>query len=735
MFLRPALRPNRIEEKKDQDYHVRYGRWCIGSYDFYQHSSFIEKYMVNTAFYKGNQWIFEQDLDSFFLDESGSVRNRIQVVHNIVKPFVEYYRGSLVRMDISAEAFPISRQTDKNREDRLNFLKGLAIVAQNDAQFREYVRAQGIPIESTIDETLALYQENSYDRNTEIVDLLIRYVSEIRNDKDYIKNVVGEDVIFSGLGVVQSYEMFGEQIWKPISVKNFMWDKAARRKDLKDAEYMGHFDIASAVEIMERHPNLSYDTRKAIEATAMTTQPFMHNMLALPGFDYSGRVPVYQMYWRDVDIDTYCAVRDEFDNPVLVKMDSPYYDKDKLISRNDLKLLAKENRWIEEKLKFNQKMKVPVDICRGIEFIPAEFNYSGGDIVLHYGELPYQTKYSYSREFIDWPYVCGTFAMIDGEVMSPLDALISPQRLLNRTLSIAESHLNNSRPSGMIIDRDSISTEDGEQEVHSNMNKGNPIFLNAQRQLNNAVGTYQGGITQGTITLFDIASRMKGIANDIVGSGEALTGGGGAYRVAVGAAQQNLTQGTIMQEPFFYCISNIIIQMFNNIANVGKRIYSGNGRGAYFALGGMYKELKITAEMELEEFRTKIRRIDSFYEDRDNADAMLMQFLQLGLIDQETFAGLLHRSTTAQVVSTLRKNTAAMILAKEKQAEEEKRMTDITNQQSILASQAADADMEAQMAMKGMEAANKSNEAIQKAAISADAQLEAAAMRNNKNKS
>ena len=62
----------------------------------------------------------KKDLDPFLMDESGDVRNRIRWIQNIIKPFVDFYRGSSIRMDMNAEIISMSRESKGRREDALD---------------------------------------------------------------------------------------------------------------------------------------------------------------------------------------------------------------------------------------------------------------------------------------------------------------------------------------------------------------------------------------------------------------------------------------------------------------------------------------------------------------------------------------------------------------------------------------------------------------------------------------
>jgi len=128
LFLNdPIDRPNRLEDKKDLGYHARYARYCLYSSNLENYRTFLIKSATNRAFYKGLQWIFDEDLDAFLMDESGEVRNRIKFVQNIVKPYVEYYRGSAIRMDISATAMSSSHRRSQYFNGDLPALKSSTV--------------------------------------------------------------------------------------------------------------------------------------------------------------------------------------------------------------------------------------------------------------------------------------------------------------------------------------------------------------------------------------------------------------------------------------------------------------------------------------------------------------------------------------------------------------------------------------------------------------------------------
>ena len=112
MFLYNTVstRPNRLEDTKDEAYHAKYAKYCASTISNYLYRSWINKCLLNWSFYKGGegQWIFDEDVEAFFLDESGDIRNRLKWTKNIIKPMVQQFVGNAIRLAFDAKATCIS---------------------------------------------------------------------------------------------------------------------------------------------------------------------------------------------------------------------------------------------------------------------------------------------------------------------------------------------------------------------------------------------------------------------------------------------------------------------------------------------------------------------------------------------------------------------------------------------------------------------------------------------------
>lgn len=634
-----AKRPNRLRDVKDETYHAEYAKYCIGSYERSFHYNLVNKYIINSAFYKGEQWIFDEDLDAFFMDESGDVRNRIKIVHNIVKPYVEYLRGSVVRMDINFKIDSISREAKVRRDNALRKLmllhKTMTETSVETASFLKNKYSLGDSENETVDSFNNLYIDTYAKRMKDFV----KFVAEYENDFEALKNELAENLALSGLGILKEDDRNGKQLFETVKPTNFGFDLSARKRDLSDSQFFFDFDLVSPVDILEEFPNIDPYERQLIESITVSGVPSFHNVSDFYfGYDIN-KAPKYNVYWQDVEIRRHAAVLDKFGNAILADMEEGKYTDKDIIPKSKLKNYIEENRWIETVLQNKPERDIPVDSVRFAKIIPAQYtNNLVEDIILDYGIRPYSSLYSFGRKKLNFPYICFSYAYIEGEIISPVDALISPQRYLNRVLSVAESHINNSRGSGMIIDGDTITDGDGIEGVQRNMNQSKPVVLYAQKQLNNAVVPYDSTVKSGTLTMFNIANQIKAMADDTTG-GSAIKGEGGAYRVSVGALEQNLNQGTVLQESYFYALTKIIFRGYDAILNRGKRIYISNGRTISIIVGDdEYISFKLTKDYEAEEFKLKVERAASAREQSEYANNMLMLLLDKKLIDGKIFA-------------------------------------------------------------------------------------------------
>lgn len=669
IFVSETTRPNRLRDNKDKLYHLKYARWSLGSVNQAAHTHFLTKSLVNWNFYKGHQWIFGEDLQSFLMDESGDVRNRIRFVENLIRPMVEQYVGNAIRTDYTYKAISVSENAINRREQELARMKFFSKVAKEAPSFRQAIE-QRMPVGDTEGEVEEIFRNTYVDEFENAIDGLIRYISE-KNDMEDKKVIISKHLVISGMGILKSYGQNNEHIIEVVDPLFFFWDRGAQRPDLKDAEFMGEYSNSVPVDIFEQHQNITPDERLAIEDFAEKDSS-EHRLIN--GFigPTRGRVPVYEVYWKDTEQQEYGYVRDEFGYEHFTKINSPdvkWTDKDLIKPKSEAhkKILGGGKR---------KKTRVFVDVLRYCKFIPKEVvgSVSGdkdlNDIVLEWGKVPFQESDGLDPSNVEWPYKIYCWGYTNGDVLSPIDDAIDPQRFLNRTLSVAESQVNNSRGAGTILDKDMIDPQEGEEGILRNMNQSKPVLVNAKGNLNNSVASYDNTIGSGTNVLFNIVNEMRALIQNVTGINEAMQGTVGGQRKAVGVTQLQIQRGTLIQEPFYFALGKILQQTAQSMATIGKRIYSESQRKLPIILGDKgAMNLLISEDMKLETFRTFIKRTSDEEQQHRAGDELLFTLFQAGLIDQVTLSDKIGRSDVDDVARALRQFQSERLQAEKRQIE------------------------------------------------------------------
>lgn len=667
-------RPTILEKNKDEKYHLEFARYCVGQANNQYQTSFVDKVLLNKNFYKGNQWIKDEDLDLFLKDDTDQMRNRIKMTKNIIRPMVEQYRGNAIRMGINFNVRSISPQAINRRENKLAEMLHFTKVA-NDPEnpWGERMRKEKAVGESEA-ETISIFENTYVDKYVEKINYLIDYIAE-RNELQETQVRIAEEMALSGMAVMSTYEYSGHQQFEVVKSENFFFDRSAKNYDLTDSEFMGEVIYMNVSEIFEQYQNITLEQRTAIEnyakqyrKAALETAGASDAKLAPSSqMNNSGKVPVFKVYWKDGETYEYGYVKDKFGYEYLTKInhinegdDKPKYtDADLIKSKSE-----RAKRLFGDKLKKN----LHVDTMRMAIFIPQEIMSLGGtstsehkekDVLLEWGLAPYQETENLDFDSVKFPYKCYCWGYIDGEVLSPLDDAIDPQRFINRILSVTENQINNSRGSGTVIDGTMVKDQD---EVLRAMNQSKPVFINAKgRGIQNAIGSYDTTTKQGTMVMFNIIDAMSKYIQDVTGVNEALKGESTGSDQLVGVTQLLIQRGSLMQEPFYNAITNIYKQCYQSMASVGKRIYADNERNICIAIGDDGQEmLRITKDMKLEDFRCFIKRQNSDEMLVESGNNMLMALYSIQnadgsrLLDDKRFANLYGRSTPEQIGQALR---------------------------------------------------------------------------------
>lgn len=668
MFSNNRVRPNKLQGKKDKKYHSDYAKFCLSTMDNFIYRRYINRCLVNWSFFKGGdgQWIFDEDVESFFLDESGDVRNRLKWTKNVIKPMVQQYVGNAIRMDYTAKASCISDFVINKREEELSKLKRAEIIAQEFPEFEEKLKNEN-PIGDTPLETEEMFRNMFVGEYEESINNLLAFIAE-DVDLDSIKVQLSRNLALCGMGIYKGFEDNDIYRAECINPLFFGWDMSAQKPDLSDAEYMFEWYYMDSPSIFERYQNLSKKEREAIENysnvnSKNSMHKFVNNVYTIPG----SKIPVYEVYWKDVEKRDYGWVEDEYGYPYYTMINesgSKYTDKDLIKPPTDKHQGEMGNK---------KKHTIYVDIMRYCTFIPQEeIGQEMGDIVLDFGVMPYQEKNLYDPANVKFPYKCYTWVYDRGEVLTPLDDVIDPQRFLNRTISVIESQMANMRGSGTVISKSAVDDRDAESDVVRNINSSKPIFVDTDRvgSVQNAIGTYGTNIGPGTLQMFQVIQSVQQSIQDVTGVNEAMTGTQGGGDMLVGVVEAQIQRGSLVQEPFYWALTSILKQAYEHMSTVGKAVYFDNPRRLAMIIGDKgLKTVTITEDDLLQDYRVFVDRTESKGQAEQKGDQLLFTLLQAGLIDAPTFSNLLGRATPERVASSLREFQADKLMAEQKATE------------------------------------------------------------------
>jgi len=680
-------KPNRVETAefdKNEDYHVRYARWVIGSGSNQIHRDYLANYKVNSQFYMNKQWLLSEDTEAFFKDESGQDRNRLKVTRNYIQPMVEQYRGNAERMTFDMKVANLSPMARSRREGGLARLLLYNDVAKDMTGFREHMQANNMPVGDSVD-VEDKYSNLYSDKNIISINRLLRYSKNI-NNLDTYKSILARDIALAGIGVQKPYPYNGEWLFKRISPDKFGWDRSATDPCLLDAEYFFEPDQLSVSTLFESYQNISFDQRKRIET--FVSNVASHAYGAPIDLAIAGKIPVYHAVWRDLVVDTFGYVHDQFGQRILQRIDyveygesEPKYTMKDVVPYEDL------TPYQQRVVKGSNTAQLYVDLWRYCNFIPIEVvaasanDRQAKDIVLEYGMLPYQEADLYRPTNMLPPYKVGTWSYVDGIVLSPIDVVINPQRMINRFLSVMENQINNSGGAGVVYDNDLISGIP-EDEIRSKVNRGEAIAVNAKgRGVQNIFGRYDATPKESIIAFSQLIESFKAGIEQVTGVNEGVKGESNNPDQLVGVMQLMIQRGSIIQEPFYKAVMDIFRGCYQSIATSGKRYYIDNDVELVDAVGeDSANILKLSKDMRNESMRISlVRSIDSANE-RLSVDSTLMSFLQFGLLDQPTVSKLYGRATMEEALLEMREYQKR--LAVQKRMAEQRQQEIATQQQN-----------------------------------------------------
>jgi hypothetical protein len=652
IFGQGYTRPNRLKGDKGKSYHRQFAKYCLGVMGNHTYRKYLDKCLINWSFFKGGdgQWIMDEDVEAFFLDESGDIRNRLKWTKNVIKPMVQQYIGNAIRLSYDAKAECVSDFVINEREKQLSEIRYYHKVSEKFPWMSDIIKERAGLME-TYEESSEMFFNLFVETYEQDVNNLIEFVVEDVNMSE-LKVQITRNIAICGLGIYKGFEngeLYAAEATNPLF---YFWDLSAKKPDLTDSEFMGEWYYMDAPTLFEMYHKITPDERSAIEAYGRNDNKTVHRIVNGMYTNAGGKVPVYEVYWKDMETREYGWVKDDFGYPYYTMVnheDSDYTDKD---------LIEPQTEKHKEEMGDKKKHKIFVDVLRYCILIPQEeIGIGTEDIILEYGVLPYQEKKLGDPANVQFPYKCYTWVYDRGEVLTPLDDVIDPQRFLNRTISVIESHMSNMRGTGTVISKSAVDARDGEQDMLRNMNASKPIFVDTDRvgSVQNAVGQYGTTVGNGTLQMFQVVNEVQKSIQDVTGVNEAMTGTQGAQDALVGVIDAQIQRGSLVQEPFYWALTSILRQAYQHIATVGKAIYFDNPRRLAMMVGdkGM-QTIALTKDHLLQDYRIFINRSESKAQAEQAGNELLFTLLQAGLVDQNIFTNLFNRATPDLIAKEMR---------------------------------------------------------------------------------
>ena len=676
-----GTKPNLLLEfdgKKTEDYYLKEAKWAVNNGYDSRHISWLSEISIVKSFYKGDQWIYREDIDSFLKDETDTSRNRIKMVHNLFRPMIEQYRGNAIRMSINARAKSISNQAYTRREEALGKLLLLVDVANEFPSLGEILRKENPEIGENKEDTTETFNNVYTDKYVEKVNYLIQFVSEI-NELERTQKKAAMNMAFSGWTGTYCYNYGGHMRTQQIEPENFFFDRNARREDLQDASFMGFRMNTSLPTILEKYQGISPEERQALKNHVSVSG---QEMFDDSNYEQNNNFMVYTVFFKSTMTKEAGYVKDENGEPYLAFMNEVDSITGETYTEADL-ISPPDNKKNKRLFKGNKKRKVVLEVIENCIFISGkEIGYTVAntngkdvttDIVLEYGPVEYAETNWKDPSDTKYPIKSHTWALVDGEILSPMSDSLNPQRFVNRILSATEAQINASGGTGPIFDKDMFDSSDHEMETQSNVKQGKAVFMRSKgRGINNSVGTYDNTVKQGTYGMFEIVNIMKQMVQDTSGVNEGLKGESTGSDQLVGVTKLLIQRGSLMQEPFYEAIADMYVQIYQYVASSGVRMYLDNEMELEIAVGEEgVRVFKLSEGMRGENFRAFIKRDNDPEMVYAQADQTMLGLLEMQIIDAEFYAEMAGRSSIEQVYSRLRTVTALKKEAARKAAEEQ----------------------------------------------------------------
>jgi len=656
----------------------------------------------------------------------------------MVQPILTRMRGMADNLSVTPLAIASTQFAKTRKEDELLLATLMSRAAQAGPDMAAAYAEMGI----SPDESYTVYsRESSYQ--DKLIPAITALMTSIANDNSINdrKKDIAQSLALSGLSAMHASVQGAKLVWDLCDPNEVGWDPSSIRPDFSDGEYAFVCPLMSVSTIAEKWQPKRDAIVQLDRWSNITTGNTINS-----GWPQA-RPRVFTVYWKDCDYVERGYV-DDNGELVLVTINQPDPDsKDKKPKYTDADLVTPpENKYtvLWSDLEWSQKkQKRYVEEIRYCSFIPWEYlpgaftdnkTYAdraqaskmssgivgpSGDLILERGTYQLQETDpddTYERGF---PIKFSTWTYIAGNVIAPLTAAISPQRVMNQITSDLMWRLRKSGNKSVAVDTDALAGSTmKEQDLLMALKEGDPVNLKGAivGGLQNAVRDIDTSPGSSFYQMFALLPQMKNVAESSVGVYESNYGAPQGQDQLVGTLQLQLQQAGVMQQPFNSAIAMQIKQVHQFDAQAGKQHYARYPWMLSEMVGDDNMEALIASkDMQNEQFRIEVVMTSDIEQRRMITDTQTIpMLLQMGMLDPTTATKILGKATPYEAYRAAEKYTAEAARIASEQAAQQQQMqaqqamameqANIRDEEADIAKQETDKDLKmAQMQQKLMQ--------------------------------
>ena len=731
--MMPEIRPNRMvpKEKKDKDYHRLNARFCVSSANTGMIMRMHAKMEAAERAYN-DMIITPEDVATVLVDESKQSRNRVFLTFNMIKPLVEQHRGTMLRSKFNATINPVTYHTTTRKQIALGH-KLLAHQHAMTSPTMKYILSQRYDMGDTIEETMARH-ENFQDEYL----AALRHLSQSAAKLAFEGDDTGMEILqylFSGVtcGMFRPEGSFVR--YRSFSPKNLIWDTSSERLDFADSAWMGMRTPMDLTDIAETFPDVDRNELEYCEQQIRLYSGFGSVASnSFPQMQFNSKLQVHSVYWKDVAFCEVGYINGIGGVPTLVKVGYDEGEKKNVVTYNDL-IAPPDNEQNKELFKGKKVRKSTVEVTRFCDFIPWEYMMGPSkgldgakpedlpDLVLDYGLYDLQGYNPLDPMKTANPIKAYRYAVADGEIVTPVQASIDPNRFAIRVLSALEGQMNMAGGKGTVINNDMLhpSMQNGEGERRIK-NSETLIVEGGPNAAQTAVSSYDNTPGQGTYGLMQVVAAVQDLVNTVQGTPSATTQP--ERNQTTGVTEMVTANAALMHEAIYDGYNGLQTQKWKFLVTAGKEWYLERPDVLFDLIDERdYLPLLLTEEVSIERLNATVERDNPDQTKRQLVNGWLDTLFQIGAIPPELYYQLYNVSYFEDAAKALKLYSAQLKQAQneaEKQARKEEMQDGLVAKQAELDARKQDLlDKKHETSSKLADTAMKSHAGIERDVVKA----------------